>query len=495
MAERDWEGTPVDEASALYLDEDDDEYSPLGAAILEKVVGFPLDDLFDDLFDEEDEDEAPLKTKVANQNQGQNQTFFNRRPLKWRIDEDGSLRVTICALKEGVYEYGRDELPQHYQYVNLDSIKEYIPASEMKADSALKSLEGKDIIVGCHEWQTPENYKNAQIVGSTAGTPYVENGELLVDAVIKCPETITNIISDRTPEDERYTEVSAGYDGDLVLEAGEFEGERYDAKQTNFRFNHILLLPPGQGRCGPDVKIVNSKKGKGMEKNTTVKARFGNKERIYRFYNEEDAREAEAMVEEERKFNAEQVAESLAEKERLSTEITQLKEQLAQHDANLKEAQAELEKALDENTQEMLAAEIAEQGEEEEEIAAAEEAESEEAGENPRTDAEEFLNAIRRAKNGQRANLAMRRENAVRMVMAKRGLEVPETWDRKAFDASFETLVMNARMLNQRRKGFRRLKVLNGLQTPVISNQNQNQSPRSRMLNAMRVRKGRKINE
>lgn len=426
--------------------------------------------------------------------------FSNRQPINWRMDDDGHLRVTICALKEGVYAYGAEESPDVAnleELRGLDTIREYIPLEAMRKEEALASLEGKDIIVGCHDWQTPENYEKAQIVGSVAGTPHIEGDELIVDAIIKCPETIANITSARTPEDEKYVEVSAGYEGDLMAESGTFEDEQYDAKQTNFRFNHILLLPLGQGRCGSDVRILNSIPKEGNVA-VTVKMRIGNTERTFRFTNEEDAKEAEVMVEEERKFNAEQVEESLAQSATLKTQISDLQAQLAEHDANLKSAQQELEAAIGEETQEILAAEMAEQSEDETEIANAEIAENEEVTneDDAEKKGEEFLNSIRKNADGSRVLRAMRRENCVRTVMKNQGAEIPETWKQEAFDAAFKTLAVQARIKNKKRTEAAKVapaRIVNGKPTPgkpVTTNQDN----RSRMLNAMRNKKEAKNN-
>lgn len=418
--------------------------------------------------------------------------FQNKLSKNWRIDEDGYLRITICCLKEGVFEYGADEVPGITGLPNLQGkpiIREYIPCEEMERDEAIKSLEGKDIIVGDHDWQTPVNYETAKIAGAVAGTPYCENGRLLCEAIIKCPETIENITSDRTPERERYVEVSAGYDGNLVAEGGEFDGAEYDAKQTDFRFNHILLLPAGHGRCGKDVRILNTKNHGGKHMGaTTLKVRVGNSERSYRFSNEEDAVMAEGMLEEERKFNAEEVAKSLEEKEKLSAQVTDLQAQLAQHDENLKKAKLDLEHAIGIENQEAVAGELVEQAADEEAIVA-DEAESgwteKEAG-----GEEGILNSIRKAEDGKKFTLPERRQNMVRVIMKNRGVEIPDTWTPEAYDAAFETLAITAHINNSKRDTSVKTteRVLNG--KPTEGSVNPAQDNRARMLNAMKLRKG-----
>lgn len=432
-------------------------------------------------------------------------SFNNRKPIEWRIDDDGYLRVTICVLKEGVYDYGCEETPQAADLPplrGLDTIREYIPEDELCNEAAIKSLEGKDIVVGNHEWQTPENYDVANIAGAVAGTPYVKDGELLCDAIIKCPDTIKNITSDRTPADERYVEVSAGYDGELIAESGTYNGEQYDARQTNFCFNHILLLPCGKGRCGTDVRIKNTKQEEGVRMPYTLKVRIGNADRTFRFSNEDDAKEAEKMVEEERTFNAEAVTAALSEKADLSKQLDDLKAQLATHDETLRKAKEELEAAMSEDTQEILAAEMAEQSSDEEAIANAETAELADGGEitneeDAEEKTEEFLNSVRKNKDGSRVSMSVRRANMVRAVMERQGMKIPKAWEQTAFDAAFETLVVKARHANKRREEQAektQQRVTNGKPTPgkAVSYEQDN---RTRMLNAMRLRKGGKKDE
>lgn len=47
--------------------------------------------------------------------------------------------------------------------------------------------------------------------------------------------------------------LSLGYKVDLVKEDGEYNGERYDYRQTNIRYNHLALVP--RGRAGPEAQL------------------------------------------------------------------------------------------------------------------------------------------------------------------------------------------------------------------------------------------------
>jgi hypothetical protein len=50
-------------------------------------------------------------------------------------------------------------------------------------------------------------------------------------------------------------ELSSGYECDLEEVAGVYEGERYDARQRNIRYNHVAAGPEGWGRAGPTASF------------------------------------------------------------------------------------------------------------------------------------------------------------------------------------------------------------------------------------------------
>jgi hypothetical protein len=50
-------------------------------------------------------------------------------------------------------------------------------------------------------------------------------------------------------------EISCGYNCKLVVGGGEWNGERYDAEQTDIVYNHAGLGPPKWGRAGSDVAL------------------------------------------------------------------------------------------------------------------------------------------------------------------------------------------------------------------------------------------------
>jgi hypothetical protein len=181
----------------------------------------------------------------------------------WRKDSDGFLRITARILQDGIYPYAASEMPRDVQaeFPTKGEILQRILADEF-TDQALATLEGKPIIVDAHEWQTAADRRtDALPVGSIAGQPHRDGDGLIADMLITDPEAIERI------EAGELAEVSAGYDSNLIKAENAAD---YDATQRNLRFNHVVLLPAGRGRCGHDVRILNSNKAEGATMITRV---------------------------------------------------------------------------------------------------------------------------------------------------------------------------------------------------------------------------------
>jgi hypothetical protein len=370
----------------------------------------------------------------------------------WRIDGDGFLRVTAHVLKEGVYAYSAEETFGDTTFGDIlpgtDPVRQYIPVSEFTGE-ALASLEGKPVTVPLkepgeewHQWRNPENaLRDFLTVGTIAGRPAVtDDGCIACDMLIMDPDAIRDI------QDKELIEVSAGYHGNFVLEEGNFGGRPYHGTQKDLHFNHVLLLPEGMGRCGYDVRIINSREpnsGKQSEgagnMPTTLKVTVGNRARSYKFQNEEDAAQAEEMLNEEKSFNAEAVSAAIAAKTDLEAQIAELQKQLTEHDQHLADAKKQIEELLTPAAQEAMAEEFVEQKNAEEAIVEAETDNMDGGDEDAEKQKEEFGNVLKKCDS-----MAERRRVAVTRVMNTRGMKV-NGWNQDAFDGAFEILAANAR--------------------------------------------------
>jgi hypothetical protein len=92
---------------------------------------------------------------------------------------------------------------------------------------------------------TPDNWR--ELARGFVQNPHRGTGAfddlLFGDLIVTCPEAIKAI------RDRRLHEISLGYDADYE------EIAPGHGRQSNILINHVALLPPGDGRCGPRCSI------------------------------------------------------------------------------------------------------------------------------------------------------------------------------------------------------------------------------------------------
>ena len=368
--------------------------------------------------------------------------FSNKqRFTNWREDPDtGFLTVTAVILKEGVYPYSPDEigeeLPEGLR--NRFEIMEFIPATAFTPE-ALKTLEGKDVTIytgpdDTHEWRNVTNaLEDGLTIGTVAGSPWVEDDKLLVNILVKDPQTIADI------KDGRLVEVSAGYSGNIIFGHGVFKGQPYQAKQDDFDFNHILLLPSGEGRLGKEARIINTKGNKPMGAHSVIVQFKNGRKRTYQFTNAEDRDEAEKMANETKEeistHSSEEIENAVKRCNELKEEIEVKNAELDENKRIITEYKEKLDKLLDPEAQEAMARELLEQAEDEENIT---EVEVEE------TEKDEVRNKLKNCRTR-----VERRRAIVTHVMNKQGVPVNETWTDDMISGSFFSLAASARARRQ----------------------------------------------
>jgi hypothetical protein len=169
----------------------------------------------------------------------------------WDFDDNGFLRIPIRLLKTGCMVYGAEELgsvptPHQPSYTLM------VAQDAMSDPESLRSLEGMPVTAWNHQWTGPEEQGWVQ-VGTIAGAPRMDGPYLCVDLVIMDPSTIDDVVN------RRLVDISSAYNFQPVWGKGTYDGLEYDGGQTHIRYNHVTLLPPGEGRAGRDVRIMNSK--------------------------------------------------------------------------------------------------------------------------------------------------------------------------------------------------------------------------------------------
>lgn len=277
----------------------------------------------------------------------------------FNVDEDGIMTVKACILKEGVFPYLESEF---IEGASNTKVPVYIP-NDAFTPAALESGEGRDVIIGDHIWRTAENsMHDGHTVGSIAGVLHSDNGKIFCKLRIDDKETVDKVLA------KELVEISAGYRADFQQEDGIYNGTPYKYRQGNIVFNHVLLLPVGEGRCGSDVKVINKKQLGENNMSKTLRVKIGNVDKSVEFSNEDDAGKAEELVEEVKKTSAVDVENALEEVKTLKEEVETKNAELEEKKKLIEEYKEKLEEALSPEKQEELAEELAEQKVAEDEV-------------------------------------------------------------------------------------------------------------------------------
>lgn len=210
---------------------------------------------------------------------------------RWK-DQNGFLHISLRFMRPGILKYA--PTPANFpngvppEAIGNDGmVSVLVEPKELKEQESISSLAGMPCL---REHDKAEPGKKLDIVGSVSGAPEYESDHVTGEAVIMDAETISRL------EAGDLVEVSAGYTHQLVWEQGEKDGEPYSAKQTNIRYNHFVLLPPGTGRAGETVCVTNSKEKCAMSEKVSFWSKIYN--RIIYAENEDDAKKLAATEKE-----------------------------------------------------------------------------------------------------------------------------------------------------------------------------------------------------
>ena len=133
-----------------------------------------------------------------------------------------------------------------YRDAKGNTVRELRPPEEVMHPDALASF-ALVPVTNEHppEALTPDNAKQ-YAVGSVSESVAPEGDKVRATLMITDADAIAALDAGRS-------ELSCGYTADVVIEPGTWQGQRYDAKQTNIRGNHVALVDAG--RAGPTCSI------------------------------------------------------------------------------------------------------------------------------------------------------------------------------------------------------------------------------------------------
>lgn len=152
---------------------------------------------------------------------------YDRVPIKARFTEDDYLEDSPVLTRTGVFVYRQADGTTRRELRR--------PEDVFHADS-LTSYRNKPVTKGHPGKVNAANVKQHQI-GTVTTVGRQDGDNVISDIVIHDPRVI---------KQDGWKELSVGYSVDLDETPGEYNGERYDAIQTNIRVNHLAVVPAGR---------------------------------------------------------------------------------------------------------------------------------------------------------------------------------------------------------------------------------------------------------
>lgn len=150
----------------------------------------------------------------------------------------GGVRVPANLTRTGVFTYHNHD---------GTSVRELRHPDDVFEQDSLDSLADAPVTVGHPGTVTPESWRT-DAVGHVRDVK--QAGRYVAAKVIVADAAAVKGIKDKT-----LVELSCGYSCDLLDTKGEYQGETFDARQTNIRYNHVAMGPKDWGRAGNEVKL------------------------------------------------------------------------------------------------------------------------------------------------------------------------------------------------------------------------------------------------
>lgn len=152
---------------------------------------------------------------------------YDRVAIKATRTDEGFIRDTPVLTRTGVFLYKQKDGTVRREL--------RLPEHVFKADS-LKTLHGIPVTNG-HPGKVTKDNASANI-GSVLSEGRQDGENLVADVVIHDTKTV----------DAGNKELSCGYECELIEKQGTWNGEKYDAIQTDIRHNHLAVV--SKGRAG-----------------------------------------------------------------------------------------------------------------------------------------------------------------------------------------------------------------------------------------------------
>ena len=140
-----------------------------------------------------------------------------------------------------------------FEYVNPDgSIRRELRLPKYVFDEeSLKTYRGKPIIITHDAGVVDKNNVDKEQIGTILTDGYSDGNDVRAEIIIHDTDAM---------KDSGLKELSLGYNLDLIEEPGIYEGEHYDAIQTNIVINHLAIV--ASARAGEQARLNIDEKDK-----------------------------------------------------------------------------------------------------------------------------------------------------------------------------------------------------------------------------------------
>lgn len=166
------------------------------------------------------------------------------RVKSFRRTPQGGILAPAYLTRTGVFTYAVSDGKG-----GTKAFRELRHPDEVFSQESLDSLASAPVTRGHpNDAVTPETWKDVSI-GHVGDSVRVEERYVAADVRVQDAGAVGDI------EGGRLVEFSCGYDADVLLQAGVYDGIAYDAVQKNIRYNHVGMGPVGWGRAGNEVRL------------------------------------------------------------------------------------------------------------------------------------------------------------------------------------------------------------------------------------------------
>ncbi len=169
-----------------------------------------------------------------------NLRFDASRFSKTKITDEGYLETEAIATRSGIFLYRNNDGSIEKELRHPDDV--------FKADS-LKSMQMIPITDGHPEGRLVDSKSAKSLQIGYVGENIKVDGKF-----IRVPLTITDSDSIEKIKNGK-NQLSLGYTTNLVKEAGEYNSQKYDSRQTDIKYNHLAIVSLARAGAAASIKL------------------------------------------------------------------------------------------------------------------------------------------------------------------------------------------------------------------------------------------------